>query len=134
MRGDVTGRRPTFARGPRTMGSFSGRRLLLTVGDVGTRATFENSPPIGATLTSVTLADVGTRALRRSTCRRTQRRRGRPRSSRQPTPTRLQEYEGCPSSRVQRPEWGAARGATTPKSGVMVEPGPIERATRSILL
>ena len=47
---------------------------------------------------------------------------------------RLSIANPCPSSRVQRPEWGAARGTTTPKSGVMVEPGPIARGTRSILL
>ena len=47
---------------------------------------------------------------------------------------RLSIANPCPSSRVQRPEWGAARGAMTPKSGVMVEPGPIARGTRSILL
>ena len=93
-----------------------------------TRATFENSPPIGAMLTPVTHADVGTRALRRSPCRRTQRRRGRPHRSRQPTSTRLQDHEVCPSSRVQRPEWGVAHGAPTPMSGVMVEPRPIERS------
>ena len=47
---------------------------------------------------------------------------------------RLCGCETCPPSRVQRPEGGAARGATTSKSGVMVGPRPIERATRSILL
>ena len=47
---------------------------------------------------------------------------------------RLSIANTCPSSRAQRPEWGASRGTTTPKSGVMVEPGPIERATRSISL
>ena len=46
--------------------------------------------------------------------------------------TRLSIASTCPSSRVQRPEWGAARGTMTPKSGVMVDPGRIERATRSI--
>ena len=75
---DFTGRLPRFARGPRCTASSGTPTSVDRRRRRYTRATFENSPPIGATLTSVTLADVGTRALRRSPCRRTQRRRGRP--------------------------------------------------------
>ena len=42
--------------------------------------------------------------------------------------------EVIPERRMHAKGWGAARGTTTTKSGVTVEPGPIARGTRSILL
>ena len=69
---DFTGRLPRFARGPRCTASSGTPTSVDRRRRRYRRATFENSPPIGATLTSVTHADVGTRALRRSPCRHAQ--------------------------------------------------------------